>query len=212
MWYQATWTNHGSLPNDFGYLEACREFNKTENGQFCEAASIHLYNGASLGFWYYSYGNQPEGAGIIMKTQNSPCGDRVLFGARTAANDSVCFFAALANGDSVFITTKAEPSRWIHFVWVFHGNQDSYAACIRMDTKTTRLTSTMPSYACHKDENGGAMQQRAEFQGRLDEVGVWNPAAFGPGSPGTLSLRAGQSLAVFHTPGLQQPLSGHPDD
>ncbi len=182
------WTNHGSLPNDFGYLEACREFNKTENGQFCEAASIHLYNGASLGFWYYSYGNQPEGAGIIMKTQNSPCGDRVLFGARTAANDSVCFFAALANGDSVFITTKAEPSRWIHFVWVFHGNQDSYACLYQDGQKTTRLTSTNALLTpVTKMKMGMQCNSGQSFKGRLDEVGVWNRPLSGQ-----------EALALYH--------------
>jgi len=169
------WTDYGSLANAYGYSDACREFNKNGNGQYCEAASIHLYNGASLGFWYYSYGNQPEGAGIIMKAQTASCGDRVLFGARTAANDSVCFFAALANGDSVFINTKAEPNRWIHFVWVFHGNQNHFVCLYKNGQKTTRFASTnaLPTPVT-KMKMGVQCNSVQSFSGRLDEIGIWN--------------------------------------
>jgi len=172
------WTDYGSQNNPEGKCNQARSFNQSTTGQYCEAPSISLSTAASLSFWFYSYGPQPESAGVIFKVHGAPLGDQSVFGAQAYNNGNELVFnvtkSSSGGGAAQYFTFSH--NTWYHFVWVYDG-ADMETRLYVNGQKSTQGCSFSSFYNPVTKMKMG-MQKTADrsFSGKLDEIGIWDRA------------------------------------
>jgi hypothetical protein len=170
------WTNSGGAFTSSGKINSAISFNANGAiGQYCEAPSISLSSAASLSFWFYSYGAQPQHAGVLFKASDVN-GDQPIYGAQVELPGNVLYFLSQGSSAGAALTYTFQHNTWYHFVLVFDGPNQRLSMYVNgtMRLDTTNINFTALYNPTTKLKMGMQKSSDRSFQGKLDEIGIWN--------------------------------------